>query len=170
MNRRGFTLVELLAVIIIIGLLSIFIIPNIIAALNNSKEASYNTLLENIVISSQTYYEECEYGNLSDTSRYGEYACTITGNRVNTTLSALANTGFLKVTDTKVISGKEVKVVLNPKNDYDMSSCKISIEKQKIEQTPDEHGITSTKIIYKVTEIPESGIDCPTTSEYEGVA
>ena len=145
MNRRGFTLVELLAVIIIIGLLSIFIIPNIIVALNNSKEASYNTLLENIVISSQTYYEECEYGNLSDTTRYG----------------------FLKVTDTKVISGKEVKVVLNPKNDYDMSNCPIVIEKIKTLQSPDEHGITNTKITYKVT---GSGTNCPTTSEYEGVA
>ena len=167
MNRRGFTLVELLAVIIIIGLLSIFIIPNIIAALNNSKEASYTTLLENIVISSQTYYEECEYGNLSDTTRYGTYACTVNGNRVNTTLSALANTGFLKVTDTKVISGKEVKVVLNPKNDYDMSNCPIVIEKIKTLQSPDEHGITNTKITYKVT---GSGTNCPTTSEYEGVA
>ena len=48
--KKGFTLVELLAVIVILGVLSVLIVPKIKKTLNNSKEkinlASANELLK----------------------------------------------------------------------------------------------------------------------------
>lgn len=165
MNRRGFTLIELLAVIVMIGLLGVIIVPNILKIVDESKESSYNTLIKNIVISSQMYYEECEYGDLSDRDKYESYACSMSGNIVNTTLGALANTGFLKVSDSKIENGTERKIVVNPKNNNDISDCQLQIEKIK-EEVLDENDIKNIKITYRLT---SSATNCPTTSEYQGV-
>ena len=169
MNRKGFTLIELIAVIVMIGLIMVIVVPNILDIVSESKETSYNTLVKNIVTSSEMYYEECEYGDLSSTTKYGSYACSIDTSTSTSTitipLSSLANTGFLKVSDTKEEAGKEVKVVLNPRNNIDISDCKIKIAKVKKTNT-DENGIENIKVTYKVT--AESGSDCPTTEEYEG--
>lgn len=167
MNRKGFTLIELIAVIVMISLIMVIVVPNILDIVSESKETSYNTLVKNIVTSSEMYYEECEYGDLSSTTKYGSYACSINTSTSTITipLSSLANTGFLKVSDTKEVAGKEVKVVLNPRNNIDISDCKIKIAKVKKTNT-DENGIENIKVTYKVT--AESGSDCPTTEEYEG--
>lgn len=160
MNRKGFTLIELLAVIVLIAIIGIITVPNLLNTVDSSKEASYDILIENIVTASKTYYEECEYGDLSNSTKYGDYACIITNNTITTTLGALANTGFLKVNDK---SGS--KIVLNPKNNTDMSNCQIKIAKVKKIKI-DENGIENIKVTYEVT--AESGSDCPTTKEYEG--
>lgn len=159
MNKKGFTLIELLAVIIIIGLLAVLITPSILTAVNKSREVSYNTLIKNIVTSSQMYYEECEYGDLSDKVKYDIYACEINNNNtITTTLGALANTGFLKVNETKEENDKEVKVVLDPRDNSDKSSCQIKIIK-KVD--------SSFKVTYEIT---GTGTNCPTTDEYKGAA
>ena len=167
MNRKGFTLIELIAVIVMISLIMVIVVPNILDIVSESKETSYNTLVKNIVTSSEMYYEECEYGDLSSTTKYGSYACSIdtSSSAIIIPLSSLANTGFLKVNDTKEVAGKEVKVVLNPRNNIDISDCQIKIAKVKKTNT-DENGIENIKVTYKVT--AESGSDCPTTEEYEG--
>ena len=167
MNRKGFTLIELIAVIVMISLIMVIVVPNILDIVSESKETSYNTLVKNIVTSSEMYYEECEYGDLSSTTKYGSYACLIDTSTITIPLSSLANTGFLKVSDTKEVAGKEVKVVLNPRNNIDISDCQIKIAKVKKTNT-DENGIENIKVTYKVTADAESGSDCPTTEEYEG--
>ena len=165
MNRKGFTLIELLAVIVIIGLLSVIVVPNALSAIEKSKESSYNTLIQNIVTSSQMYYEECEYGDLSDTTKYGNYACSISNNTITITLGTLANTGFLKVNDTKEENSKEIKVVLDPRDSSDKSNCQIEIKKVT-ETITDANNIENIRVTYKVI---GSGTNCPTTDEYEGV-
>lgn len=154
MNRRGFTLIELLAVIVLIGILGVLIIPNALSAVEKGKTSSYNTLIKNIVTSSQMYYEECEYGDLSD-GKYGEYACKINSNTITTTLGALANTGFLNVNDTKIENNKEVRVVIDPKTDNDISSCKVKITKEVS---------SNYKVTYKI-ENNDSNEICPTVYE-----
>ena len=161
MNRRGFTLIELLAVIILIGLLSIIIVPNALSSVEEGKESSYKMLIKNVVTSAQTYFEECEYGDLSDETKYDSYACKIQEDNilkktyVNITLGTLANTGILNVNNIKVENGKEIRVVLDPKTDNDISFCKIKITK---EVSP------NYKVTYKI-ENNDSNEICPNTYE-----
>ena len=130
MNRKGFTLIELLAVIILIAIIAVLIIPSVLNSVEKSKEASYNVLIKNIITASESYYIECEYGDLSDKSKYGEeYACEINGSNIETSLGALANTGMLKVNDLN--EDKNEKIVINPKTNKDISSCGIIITKNK---------------------------------------
>lgn len=159
MNKKGFTLIELLAVIIIIGIIAVITVPSIISYTKSANETSYNILIKNIVISSKTYYEECEYGDLSDSTKYGSYACKIkNSNKIETTLGALANTGILSVKD--LSEDKETKVVLDPRDTtVDISNCSITITKTK-EEITDANGIKNTKVTYIVTNSSLSG--CPT--------
>ena len=144
MNRKGFTLIELLAVIIVIALISVIAVPSVIEYVNSAKNTSYNLLIQNTISASKTYYEECEYGDLSDSSKYGSYACQIKEDTIITTLGALANTGMLSVND---VASDNKKIVINPKDNTDISSCNI-----KITKTVD----TNYKVTYNI-----SSKNCP---------
>lgn len=163
MNRKGFTLIELLAVIILIALIAVLIVPNILDTMTKSKEASYKILVKNIVTSAKTYYEECEYGDLSNRTKYGSYACQINNNTITTTLGTLANTGMLTVSDVDP-NNKDKKVVLDPRDTKkNMSACQIKITKKREETNI--NGIKTIKVTYIVTNEDNEDI-CPTTKEY----
>ena len=160
MRKKGFTLIELLAVIILVALIGVLVMPTVINTTNQTKQKSYDILIKNIVTSAKTYYEECEYGNLSN-EKYGSYACIINNNTITITLGTLANTGFLSVKD---VNSNNKKKVLNPKNNYDISECNITITKTKNEVT-DENGIKNNKVTYTITAGTQN--NCPTTEEYQ---
>lgn len=152
MNRKGFTLIELLVVIVMIGLLLFLIVPGFLKNVDTAKEKSYNSLIKNIITSSKLYYEECEYGDLMDANKYGDYACSISGATIDTTLGTLANTGFLDVNEIDKNTNK--KIVRDPKTDKDISSCKIKITKV-VEQT-------TYKVTYQIISNDINEI-CPTS-------
>ncbi len=147
MNRKGFTLIELLAVIIVIALIATIVTPSVIEYVNSAKNTSYNLLIKSIVSASKTYYEECEYGDLSDNSKYENYACKINkdekGDYIITNLGTLANTGMLSVND---VDSDNKKIVINPKDNTDISSCNITITK-----TVDPNYNTNYKVTYNIT-------------------
>ena len=145
MNRKGFTLIELLAVIIVIALIATIVTPSVIEYVNSAKNTSYNLLIQNTISASKTYYEECEYGDLSDSSKYGSYACKINGDTIETTLGALANTGMLSVND---VDSDNKKIVINPKDNTDISSCNIKITKTVDTNYKVTYNITSTNCSY----------------------
>ena len=147
MNRKGFTLIELLAVIIVIALIATIVTPSVIEYVNSAKNTSYNLLIQNTISASKTYYEECEYGDLSDSSKYKSYACQINGSTITTTLGALANTGMLSVNNVDP-NDKNKKILINPKDNTDISSCNITITKTVDTNYKVTYNITSTNCSY----------------------
>ena len=61
MNRKGFTLVELLATLVILGLIVSIGSVAITKTIKNSREKNYNILIENIKSAVSVYYQECEF-------------------------------------------------------------------------------------------------------------
>lgn len=55
MNKRGFTLVELLAVIIIIGVIALIAVPSVMKSIEESKEKTYSIQVQNIEISAKKW-------------------------------------------------------------------------------------------------------------------
>ena len=53
--KKGFTLVELLGVIVILGLIAMIAIPTINSAINSSREKAYDEQINTIVESARTY-------------------------------------------------------------------------------------------------------------------
>ena len=62
LNNRGFTLVEVLAVIIILAIIASIAIPNVLSTINSSKDRSYDIMIKNIITASKALFEEVEYG------------------------------------------------------------------------------------------------------------
>ncbi len=56
--KKGFTLIEVLAVIIILGFLSVIVIPPIIKTIDGAREKSYEQLISNIKQSTQLYIRQ----------------------------------------------------------------------------------------------------------------
>lgn len=61
MNRRGFTLIEIIMVIVIMGLLLLFLVPNVFVLINKSGEKSCNSLINNIESAAKIYVINNKY-------------------------------------------------------------------------------------------------------------
>ena len=103
MNDKGFTLIEVIAVIAIMGLLAIIITPNVIKVLEQGQQKSYDIMINNIVIASKNFYEECKYGDIKE----DDGSKMICEKEVNITLGELVNLGFLTGTNKEVCNDNE---------------------------------------------------------------
>lgn len=157
MNRKGFTLIELLAVIVMLGIILILVMPSILDSLSASRNSSYKILINNIKTAAETYYQECEYGDLSDKTKYGDYACTIMeGKKINTTIEALANTGILKVSES---DKNNILIVLDPRDTtQNLNRCQIQIIKNIDEKF---------NVTYTVNGDQQDG--CPSNDDFNSI-
>lgn len=115
LNKKGFTLVELIATIVVLALvvsISAYAITNII---NSAKEKNYELLIKNIKDASETYYQECKYKYSNNSG--------ITCND-NVTLQDLVNYGYLKGNGTK----DDKMEIVNPKNNEYIGDCCIAVK------------------------------------------
>ena len=153
MNKKGFTLIELLAVIVVLGVVLILAMPSILDSINASRNASYKVLMGNIKTAAETYYQECEYGDLSNKAKYGNYACTINNNTITTTIGALASTGILKVA-----ADESGNLIVNDPRDTtkNLNSCGMQIIK-----TVD----SNFKVTYQINGSDQTG--CPTSEDLQ---
>ena len=92
--KKGFTLVEMLAVITLLGLLALVVIPASEAIIKNSKNDSYNIQIQNIKNAMKNYASSNAF-NMP----------TVNGDYVELTLGDLKREGFLE------------KEFINPKNE-----------------------------------------------------
>lgn len=111
-NNKGLTLVELLAVIVIIGILSSLAVTAISKLLDRSTENYYKDQEDNIALAAQTYTNDNR--NLLPFK-------TGSDNSVTIKLEILQGTGYIKTVKDK--SGKKcisgcVKITKNSKEDY----------------------------------------------------
>lgn len=102
MNKKGFTLIELILALVIMSLIILIIVPNVFVILNKSNEKACNSLVNNIESATKMYVTNNKY-NLG-------FTCDGT---VNITLQTLIDSGDLS-TDS---SGK----IINPINDTEVS-------------------------------------------------
>lgn len=58
MKRNGFTLIEILVVIGIIGLLAVFLVPNLFWARDRAKEAAVKTVMHSVQLAVEAYSME----------------------------------------------------------------------------------------------------------------
>ena len=124
--KKGFTLVELLGVVILLGILSIVIIPKIGDAISNSKEQAYNTQIETIKKAANDFLIE-------NTDSIGNDKTTIT-------LGTLKQGGYLPIKiknpKTKKDFSNESKITIT--KTYDIYEIKVDMQDlQNVTETLD---------------------------------
>ena len=122
--RKGFTLIEILAVVTIIGLIFILVIPKITTSLKN-KKGDVDKTTENLVLSATKLYVSDHSSKFEKTD--GNISCM--------PLHQLVKKGYLdgpvkNVTDDKdITNGKSVRITYDKGFKYelvDSSECKVS--------------------------------------------
>ena len=62
MNNKGFTLIEVLSVLVIISIVLVVAVKNISNTVSLSKDESYKIMKKNIILASNTYINVCTTG------------------------------------------------------------------------------------------------------------
>lgn len=112
LDEKGFTLVELLAVFVLLAIIMGLGSYSIIGIINNSKQKDYDLLINNIKSAVEEHYIECKY----DKPNIDGFDCS---NEIY--LSRLVEYGYLKAN-----SADNSNKLVNPKDDKDISDCRIS--------------------------------------------
>lgn len=115
MTKKGFTLVEILAIIVILGVLIVIVTPNIFSMLQNSKTKAYNNMISTIETAGTLYLNK----NKTTIEE------TIYNSRIfSITLKDLKTKGYLKKdlknpkTNTVLDETKTVKITLDIDENY----------------------------------------------------
>ena len=167
LDNKGFTLVEVLAVVVIIAILGMIAIPSVISVINTGKDTSYNVMISNIVTASQSLYEEVDNGILLyHYDKEGDITTSkivINISTIETSLQTLVSNGFLGGSNDKN-EAKKRKRLFEPKTQEDIGYCMIKIT--KVADT------STSEVKYLVEDISNSTNDpddkCP--SNYKEVS
>lgn len=137
MNNKGFTLVETLAVLVILGIVLSIGGYSIVNYLSFSKEKSLNMFKENVKSGMINYYNECKYMSPTDNIcklngiSVIDYNNNNNNNTLTTTVAKLAEYGFLENQGKKE---DDVLIVKNPITNKVINDCKVSITYNKTNQ------------------------------------
>ena len=130
MNKKGLTLVELMAVIAIIAMLSIMITPAIFSVRSSVLESSYQNKVSQIVNAAKDYGAEHITELKSPvTTPVSSTAELHTGSSdcIYRTVSFLINNGYLKSNNSYVVEGQENNAFLDPRNNTPMNNMSVCI-------------------------------------------
>lgn len=56
--KKGFTLVEVLGIMVILGIIMVMLVPNVMKTLKNGDEIKYNNFLDNIFLAAENYVQK----------------------------------------------------------------------------------------------------------------
>lgn len=173
LNNKGFTLIEVLAVVVIISLLTGIVVPNIIKTMNSSKESAYKIMVDNIVTASIELFEELDNYTDGDlevyqyddsgfiaSSKNFDFIEDNTAGKIiyilDTNLQTLVSNGFLEGTSS---DENEIKKLINPVTKENIGFCEIRIKKTV--------STSNYKVSYMVESIDDAyALGCPSDDEY----
>lgn len=120
MNKKGFTLVELLAIVVLIGVIAAVAVPNITKEINNNEKEQENQLNKKIENASKLYAAKYHADKLINDSRTGDIIFY---------LSDLEDDGVLSLskdecTDKDTKTKKTAKILINVAAEYNYEDLK----------------------------------------------
>lgn len=113
MKKNAFTIIELLAVLVVIAIVLAIVVPTVIDTVKNSKERAYQTTIESVKTAAQTHI------NFSSSSYKAQFASP---GYVTISLTTLIDEGYLKPDIKNPKTGEaltgSVKVTRESENKY----------------------------------------------------
>ena len=107
MKKKGFTLVELLAVIAILAILVIIALPNVMGMFNNAKKSSFETEIKEIIKGAQQQWMMDSVSGVAQASKtYSSTGTKLTSVDVRSALTySITLNGVGKITEAKFSDG-----------------------------------------------------------------
>ena len=156
LNNKGFTLIEILAVIAIIAIIGGIATMGVISAINTGKNTSNKVMIEDIITASQVLYEEVSYAQTDATKLYkynnkgrqqDEYIeISEATQTISINLQTLVSNGFLNGTENSCLKENKLneeneteenvcpnmnkRIIIDPKTKEDLGECKIEIKNE----------------------------------------
>lgn len=127
LDNKGFTLVEVIAVVVILSVLSLLIVPSISNLLNMSKDNSYSDLINSIKLSCEQYINDNRYSNTVNINCTSCESKECEQNKI--TIKSLLDNGYLSPSGTD----DSVDYIVNPKD-----------KKSRLDLTDDKNSICVT--------------------------
>ena len=128
MNKKGYTLIELLAVVIILAILIGFAIMPYSRYLNKSKDKAFNILISNVTDATKTFYSNCNNELLNQSDLCSLYKLKNKGDKTKIYINDLKKENLLEKIDNPYGSGEcsgYVNVTLTDdiQLTYDIKTC-----------------------------------------------
>lgn len=123
MNRKGFTLIEVIMVIAIIAILSIILAPNVMVLINKNNERTCEKMIDNIKSAAKMYVNQNKY----------ELGFDCSGTAKEITLQTLVDAGYLGGELVNPINKKEINLESKVLVTYDCSVKGFKYEMIKVE-------------------------------------
>lgn len=141
MNNKGFTLVELIATIVLLAIIMGIGAYSITAIIKTTEEKNYNLLIKEIKTSVELYYQECKYMNDNNCDD-------------QITLGYLVDNGYLQG-NAEITIDNEIKDLglVNTKDDVNIRDCMIT------------YNYTGGKIVVE-SNGQNATNSCPVTEDY----
>ena len=127
LNRKGFTLVEVLAVVVILGIIMLIAIPNVNKLIIRNKKENCEAMKKNIINATKNYFSDYRYKvsvKIDDCTSENTQAKVSSINNIELKdynyrlpINVLIENGYLKAKDNKLknqVTGKEI----NNENTY----------------------------------------------------
>lgn len=165
LNNRGFTLVEVLVVVVILAVIGGIAVKSVLSTINTSKDVSYKIMVKNIKSASKIMYEEVDNNSIISSDyvlyNYNNNGVTsnniiISNNSISTNLQTLVSNGFLDGSNNECkedsCTNKNKKIILNPNSKVDIGFCIIKITKNNNN--------------YTISNESDTDSNCPSDSDY----
>jgi len=145
--KNGFTLIELMGVLLVIALLLILVTPNVQRFIEYSEENSYNMIIENAKTGAKNYSQECMLGTLASSNcmTWG-----VEGDKKITRFNAqqLVDLGYLKTTEytTDEKTGNRKRYLKDPRSNStskDLGECLVITITKDIKTNISEYNVNN---------------------------
>lgn len=128
-NKKGFTLVELLVVIVILAVIMVITIPTVLGSMNKAKQSAFNTIGETMIKYLESNYQNCKIGN-KEIAKFDEDLFDINNNcelqSGNLSEKLIVNSGYstddIETVEINNLGDGKFSVMLSPKSSGKFSS------------------------------------------------
>lgn len=123
LNNKGFTLIEVLAVVVILSIIMAIMVPSVNSIMKKNKEDNFNNLQNSIISAAKVYISdnrydivvgECDSDNKANITSIGEVS--LTGSNIS--VAMLVNAGNIKTNSSGEIINPKDGTKLNRSNSY----------------------------------------------------
>ena len=157
LNNKGFTLIEVLAVVVILSVLTAIMVPSVNYLIDMNKENNYNDMRDGFIQATKVLFSDYRYevaidGTCSSNSdernilKVGDY--TLTGSKVP--IQVLVNENNVTVNESgNIVDPRDTEKILDLNNSYVLVKYQCNKKDFRYEIEVEQNGVVTDYLVWK---------------------